>query len=412
MRYGAPSHRLESQLAAAARVTAVEASFVHLPSLVIVSIGDGTGQNHRSETHFVKAAQGLSLGKLHDVHLIYRSVMHHDIGVAEGTRRLDALLTSAPLYGLRMRILIAFMCTFLICPLAFHGSLIDALVSGCGGAILCWLQLHVAKNNPLYANVFEISIAILMAFVARALSSIRSHMFCYDAISSSGVVLILPGYTILCSALELASKNIVCGSVRMIYAIIYSLFLGFGLTIGSDFYLLLDAGCYREPTWPWWLQEFPWWTLFILVPTFSFFSSLGNMQPFKTKELPVMVIISCASFAANTAANAYIFNRSDIVSAIGAFVVGVLGNLYSRAFKGTAFTAMVTGILFLVPSGLSAAGGLANNYHGQDVDQYSNGLQIGVRMVQVAIGITVGVFGSGLLVYSFGSRKTGGTFAF
>jgi len=37
------------------------------------------------------------------------------------------------------------------------------------------------------------------------------------------------------------------------------------------------------------------------------------------------------------------------VSAIGAFVVGVLGNLYSRAFKGTAFTAMVTGILFLVP---------------------------------------------------------------
>ena len=63
-------------------------------------------------------------------------------------------------------------------------------------------------------------------------------------------------------------------------------------------------------------------------------------------------------------------------------------------------------------SGLSAAGGLAQNYKGQDVDQYSNGLQIGVRMVQVAIGITVGVFGSGLLVYSFGRRKTGGTFAF
>lgn len=68
-------------------------------------------------------------------------------------------------------------------------------------------------------------------------------------------------------------------------------------------------GCYREPAWPWYLQEFPWWTLFILVPTFSFVSSLGNMQPLKTKELPVMVLISCASFAANTAANAYIFDR-------------------------------------------------------------------------------------------------------
>jgi len=54
------------------------------------------------------------------------------------------------------------------------------------------------------------------------------------------------------------SKNIFCGSVRMVYAIIYTLFLvrdlvfvlhpaaqlgltqGFGLTIGSDFYLVLD----------------------------------------------------------------------------------------------------------------------------------------------------------------------------
>ncbi|EJD53485.1 hypothetical protein AURDEDRAFT_53220 [Auricularia subglabra TFB-10046 SS5] len=412
MRYGAPSHRLESQLAAAARILEVDAQFMHMPSVVIANFGDG--EERCSETHFIKAPQGLSLGKLHNVHIIYRRVMHHEIGAVEGTQLLDNTLRSPPIYGIQLRIFIAFLLTFLICPLAFHGSLVDALISGCGGAVLCWLQLHVAQSNPLYANVFEISVAILMAFVARGLSSIRSQMFCYEAISSAGVVLILPGYIILCSALELASKNIICGSVRMVYAIIYSLFIGFGLTIGSDLYLLLDsnARCYRNPDWPWYLQEFPWWTLFILVPVFSFVSSLGSMQPLKSKELPIMVFISCASFAANTAANYYIFDRSDVVSAIGAFVVGVLGNLYSRVFRGTAFTAMVTGVLFLVPSGLSAAGGLSQNYRGQDVDQFSNGLQIGVRMVQVSIGITVGLFGSGLLVYSFGRRKSGGTFAF
>lgn len=463
MRYGAPSHRLESQLAAAARILEVDAQFMHMPSVVIANFGDG--DERCSETHFIKAPQGLSLGKLHDVHVIYRRVMHHEIGAVEGTELLDRALKAPPIYGLRLRIFFAFLLTFLICPLAFHGSLVDALISGCGGAVLCWLQLHVAQSNPLYANVFEISVAILMAFIARGLSSIRSQMFCYEAISSAGVVLILPGYIILCSALELASKNIICGSVRMVYAIIYSLFIGFGLTIGSDLYLLLDSnarhsreiasqsyatmvdlhgiftpdnaamtpysgafvfsnsslvsntpsiaeGCYRNPEWPWYLQEFPWWTLFILVPVFSIVSSLGSMQPLKSKELPIMVFISCASFAANTAANYYIFDRSDVVSAIGAFVVGVLGNLYSRVFRGTAFTAMVTGVLFLVPSGLSAAGGLSQNYRGQDVDQFSNGLQIGVRMVQVSIGITVGLFGSGLLVYSFGRRKSAGTFAF
>lgn len=82
----------------------------------------------------------------------------------------------------------------------------------------------------------------------------------------------------------------------------------FSNTTGVDLPDIAE-GCFRNPDWPWYLQELPWWTLFILVPVFSFMSSLGNMQPFKTKDLPVMVIISCASYAANTAANYYIFER-------------------------------------------------------------------------------------------------------
>lgn len=62
-----------------------------------------------------------------------------------------------------------------------------------------------------------------------------------------------------------------------------------------------------------------------------------------------MVVISCFSYAANKVADHFIFNRSDVVSAIGAFAVGFLGNVYSRKMGGTAFTSMVTGVLFLVP---------------------------------------------------------------
>ncbi len=191
----------------------------------------------------------------------------------------------------------------------------------------------------------------------------------------------------------------------MVYALIYTLFLGFGLQIGSDLYLLFDVntrhnlaslnaalsrtivytgsfivdngtltrpelpsfgsftftdgsaplsihmrqGCFRPPEYPWYLQPFPFWSQFITVPLFSTLSSLSNLQPWHELDLVVMVVISCISFAANKAANHFIFNRSDIVSAIGAFVVGLLGNIYSRMFGGTAFTVMVTGVLFLVP---------------------------------------------------------------
>lgn len=279
----------------------------------------------------------------------------------------------------------------------------------------------------------------MISFVARGLSTISSQIFCYTAISSAGIVGILPGYLIcrffdlslepvltiyiVSSSLELASRNIVCGSVKMVYSLIYTLFLvsphysgrlcvlinrdqAFGLQIGSDFYLLFDQrarhqiysleakmdnvititgtfisdmnanrfnegfpsvttftftnstpvvqnnileGCYRAPDFPWYLKAFPWWTQFFIVPIFSVLSSLMNLQPFWTSDMLVMVVISCASYAANKVANHFIFNQSNIVSAIGAFVVGLLGNVYSRKMGGTAFTAMVTGVLFLVP---------------------------------------------------------------
>jgi hypothetical protein len=195
-----------------------------------------------------------------------------------------------------------------------------------------------------------------------------------------------------------------CGSIKLVYALIYTLFLGFALQFGSDLFLLFDPSarheldtlaaraaaaitvtgsyttdslspfngrvphrgtfsftpatpfiqqnivkaCYRPPTFPWYLQPYPWWTQFIIVPIFSFISSFNNEQPV-TLDLFVMVLISCVSFAANKVADHFIFNRSDVVSAIGAFSVGLLGNIYSRKMRGTAFTVMVTGVLFLVP---------------------------------------------------------------
>ncbi|KIY49341.1 DUF1212-domain-containing protein [Fistulina hepatica ATCC 64428] len=405
MSFGAPSHRIESQITAAARILEVQAEIIHLPSVIICSFGDQ--EIGVSETHFVKCGSRLSLGSLHKVHMIYRNVVHDEISAADASEQLDNLLSAPPVYPIYVRCLLAFALSALICPLAFGGSFLDLWISGAGALFLSLLQLCASKS-ALYANVFEIriTVAIIVSFAARGLSSIRSRIFCYTAISSAGIIGILPGYLILSSSLELASKNIVCGSVKMVYALIYTLFLGFGLQIGSDFYLFqqdIVDGCYRPKSFPWFLQPFPYWCAFFIVPVFSLLSSLANLQPLRSKQLPIMVVISCCSYASNKVANHYIFNRSDIVSAIGAFTVGLLGNIYSRKMGGTAFTSMVTGVLFLVPSGLSQAGGITAN---------GNGIDIGGAMIAVTIGITVGLFMSQALVYMFGSRKNAAVFSF
>ena len=111
----------------------------------------------------------------------------------------------------------------------------------------------------------------------------------------------------------------------------------------------MSAGCYRHPSWPWYRQPFPWWTIFLIVPLYSACSSLSNLQSYRSWQLLIMVAFSCCAYAANKAATLYLSDRGDIVSAAGALVIGILGNFYSRLVRGTAFTSMVTGVLFLVP---------------------------------------------------------------
>ncbi|KAE9408275.1 DUF1212-domain-containing protein [Gymnopus androsaceus JB14] len=461
--FGAPSHRITSQLAAAAEILGAEAEFVHLPNIIIVSIKSGP-DSPSSRTYFVRATGRVALTSLHQVHLIYRDVLHDKIGTEAGTQALRKLLREHPIYPLYFRCILAFFAASVICVVSFGGSFLDMWFSGVCACVLQYLGLNAAHKSAMYANVYEISVSIIVAFVARALSNIPGNLFCYSAISSAGVVLILPGFTVLVSALELMSRNIFCGSVRIVYAVIYTLFLGFGLTIGSDFYLVVDRrarksyyssnvpsnltythgrfvlangsspfipiqgvlgqanalnyeqqhlvkGCFRDSSWHWMKQPFPWWTLLFLVPLYSTLSSLGNLQRFRSVQLPVMVLFSCCSYAANRSTSIVLPGRTDIVAAAGAFVIGLLGNIYSRVIGGTAFTSMVTGVLFLVPSGIAQGGGVTQTYQ-SSAEQYSTGFSLALRMISVASGVTIGLFVSQVLVYLFGTRKNAAHFAF
>lgn len=82
------------------------------------------------------------------------------------------------------------------------------------------------------------------------------------------------------------------------------------------------VGCYREPSWPWYQRPFPFWSLFILVPLYSLCSASWNLQPLWSKQMPVMVAISCFSYAARKVLQHMIGPRNEVVSACGAFVIG------------------------------------------------------------------------------------------
>lgn len=75
---------------------------------------------------------------------------------------------------------------------AFNASFIDLLVAVPLGGLLVTTQCFIAARSDVLSSIFEIVIAAVISFVAAALAS--TTKFCYAAITSASIVLILPGW--------------------------------------------------------------------------------------------------------------------------------------------------------------------------------------------------------------------------
>jgi uncharacterized membrane protein YjjB (DUF3815 family) len=211
----------------------------------------------------------------------------------------------------------------------------------------------------------------------------------------------------------------------MFYAIVYSLFLGFGITVGTAVYGLIDPKASSETTCR---NPLPPYYRFLFVPAFT--TCLIVINQAKWTQAPVMLAISFAGYIVNYFSSIKFPSNAQISSTLGALAVGVLGNLYSRLRHGLAAAALLPAIFVQVPSGLAASGSLISGITSADQlngnmtagnttvssgdsslgqSQALNSIvfNVGYSMIQVAIGITVGLFLSALIVYPLGKRRSG-----
>lgn len=483
MMYGAPTHRLEEYMTMSSRVLEIEGQFLYIPSCMLVSFDDST--THTTEVKVVRVPQGIDLGKLRDVHNVYKDVVHDKLGVEEATRRLDEVMQRRPKFHIWLRVPVYGVASACVAPFAFEGRLIDLPVAFILGCIVGLLQLVFAPSNELYAHVFEVSAAVITSFLARGFGSIhQGRLFCFSALAQSSIALILPGYMVLCSSLELQSHNIVAGSVRMVHAMIYTLFLGYGITIGASLYGMMDKNAASETTCQAPLSR-AWYFLF--VPGFTLCLCVINQA--KWRQTPVMTVMALAGFCVNSYCSKYFEQNTQISNMLGALTVGILANLYSRLGRhvenfwldvvewwrfrvrprltgrrrhgggggggdawstpslcddpesrpvspekprraprkvgySLAAAAMLPAIFVQVPSGLAAGGSLlagvtsANALNGNasavvesNVHTLGNldgtAFNVLFSVIQVAIGISVGLFMSALIVYPLGKRRSG-----
>lgn len=365
------------------------------------------------------------------MHKIYHSVIHDKVGVEEASKQLDELMRRKPLINRFWTVIIGGLCSAMICagPMGFNGSFVDCLLAFPLGCLLVLAQTTIKAE--VFSNVFEICFAGINSFIGAAAYQNGGSYFCYASVTPASIVLILPGMMFLQGSLELQSKSIISGSVRLVYAVLYSLFLGFGLSVGAAMWTFLsgkvidagqDSSCsalHQKHT-EWYLGSIGMKWAFLTVPMYSICLALRNSAKPTRKEFWVMVLISIAGWCVNkfSSKRATLKHRSDFTAMLASLTIGVASSVYGLVFDGRSYVVAVPGILYLLPSGWSAQGGLAD-YANTDSSTTANasvssGFQVAETLLSVALGLSVGLFSATLITWTLGGRRArgGGMFSF
>ncbi|KAF9194549.1 hypothetical protein BGZ51_009112 [Haplosporangium sp. Z 767] len=392
IKFGAPSHRLEDAVDHTARTLELNLQCVYMPNVMIIAFTDY--ETHTSETHLLKVSAGLNMYKFAQVHKILKLVAHSSMPVDEAIMKLDTINAEKDLWPQWANVLSYALASFCAAPMFFKGNWVDAgvafLIGGLVG-VMNWISQKV----PSYAHICEITMSVVVAFVAEAL---HSHV-CRSAVKMAGIVMLLPGYTITCSILELSSRHMISGSVRLFYAIIFSLLLGYGLTIGASLWNLFDPSSRAAEVTAACPQVLdPKWNI-LFVPLFSF--TLNVWLKAHPRQWVLAIILSILGYMISYSTATWAGAKNEVSSALASFAIGFCGNIYQRVTHQLSFQAVVCAVFFLVPGSMGLKGAMA-----WLTDDMAGGVNFALQMVITAIAISVGLFASALVVYPTGKARS------
>jgi uncharacterized membrane protein YjjB (DUF3815 family) len=199
--------------------------------------------------------------------------------------------------------------------------------------------------------------------------------------------------------MELSARNIVSGSIHLIYAVMYALMLAFGLGYGSAVYDVAahppatdDAMyCQSDPVNPFFF--------FLLLPIASV--SISIIFGGSIRQIPVMLCGASIAFTIYHFLSQVPSLNSEIVTSVAAFGLGMFGNLYSRILKKMSFPILIGGIIILVPGSLGVRGAI-NLFDGSSND--NSGI-FAVNMVAIGLSVTLGLFMANVVVYPNGKKR-------
>jgi uncharacterized membrane protein YjjP (DUF1212 family) len=336
--YGAPAHRLEEAVAKVAARLGLVAQVFSTPTALLVSFGE-PGRQHTSLIRVEPA--DIDLEKLAAVDVLADAVAASEVTPAAALARLRELEAAFARYG-RVLTTVSFGLVSAVAARLFGGGAAEILAAGLIGITLGALAMAFgrARSSSLVFPVFAALTAAALSAPVSQWSGAASPWL----VTVASLIVLLPGLTLTVAFTELATRNLVSGTARLMSALIVFLQLGVGVAVGQRVAAQLfpiEAVAHLP-------APLPAWTELVALAV----APLGLLVLFRAAPRSLAIIaVACAAGFFGARAGAAILG-AELGVAIGAFFVGLASNLYARLFARPAAEPLVPGLLLLVPGSL------------------------------------------------------------
>jgi uncharacterized membrane protein YjjP (DUF1212 family) len=383
--YGAPVNRTEWNMREVSETLGVLANFAVMPTQITITFGLPEGMDAVSRTF--RCDQNLvECGRLFLVEKLINKLRLQQVDLYQGRDELQAIINRPPNFSLPIQLLSFCVASASSAVLFFNGGWAEFIIAGILGLVVALLN-WASEYSLALARVMEIIAALIVAAVAVTVTYYVPGS-CFSGLVLSSLVWCLPGLTLTFAIRELATKNMIAGTVRMFSAFMTALKLGFGISFGSYIPFWIPKGAITTacaaPLSQWW------YILFFFTTVIPFNILLDTTF----HQWPGQLATSGIGFIISWAFSRYANLPSELISALAAFGVGLVGNGYALWSKSSGVVYIVSGILLLVPGSVGVKGATAFF----DKDAWS-GLQFSFTMVIIGFSITVGTLIADLLIF-------------
>ena len=380
--YGVPSHRLEMAVDAMFARFGLRGSVFSMPTGLLVSVGAPEEQR----TSLVRIEPGdANLEKLVQLDELTDDVMAGDVAASDGLRRIDKIVSSPPRYR-DWLVVMAFGASSATACMFLGGRYREVITSLLIGLVIGVLWA-IAKRWRDASFLFEPIAASLAAAIAIAAANLWSPLS-VPPTTVAGLIALLPGLTLTTAMTELATRNLVAGTVRLVWAVVVFLEIAFGVALGNGAETLFPhpAG----PSVVRMVTPFTGWLAAFVAPIAFAVRFYARPKDFGWIIGGGIVSLAGARFGASVVG-------PELGAFIGAFFVRAFSAVYSRVTRRPIVVVQIPSLMLLVPGSI----GFGSVLSFLDKNAVS-GVEAAFQMTLVAVSLVLGLLFANAI---FPSRK-------